>query len=86
MQTTLAWLQTLRGEDAEAAGTVAAAIALDPSAARPYVIRGLLAARAGRLADAISAWKAARERDPATPNIDTMIDEATRRLAGPLPR
>ena len=86
MQTTLAWLQTLRGEDAEAAGTVAAAIALDPSAARPYVIRGLLAARAGRLADAISAWKAARERDPATPNIDTMIDEATRRLAAPLPR
>ena len=59
---------------------VAAALALDPSAARPYVIRGVLAARAGRFADAIASWKAARDRDPATPNIDRMIDEATRRL------
>lgn len=45
------------------------------------MIRGVLAARAGKLADAIAAWKKARSLDAATPNIDTMIDEATKRLA-----
>ncbi len=80
MQTTLAWLHVQRGEDADAERAVAAALALDASAARPYVIRGVLAARAGRFTEALSNWKAARERDPATPNIDRMIDEASRRL------
>lgn len=83
MQATLAWLHAQRGEDADAARVVDAALALDPSAARPYVIRGVLAARAGRFSDALASWKAARDRDPATPNIDRMIDEATRRLVPP---
>lgn len=83
MQATLAWLHAQRGEDAEAARVVEAALALDPSAARPYVIRGVLFARAGRFSDALASWKAARDRDPATPNIDRMIEEATRRLAAP---
>ena len=82
----LAWLHALKGEDAEAARTVDAALALDPNVARPYVIRGVLAARAGKLADAITAWKKARSLDAATPNIDRMIDEAGRRLAGNPPR
>ncbi len=80
MQTTLAWLLTQRGQTAEGERAVAAALALDPAAARPYVIRGVLAARAGRFAEAIESWKAARDRDPATANIDRMIEEATRRL------
>ena len=58
-------------------------LAVDPALARPYVIRGVLAARAGRFNDALASWKAARERDPRTPNIDRMIDEATRRATPP---
>lgn len=80
MQAALAWLHAQRGEDADAARVVEAALALDPSAARPYVIRGVLAARAGRFAEALASWQTARDRDPATPNIDKMIDEATRRV------
>jgi len=77
----LAWLHALKGDDAEATRAVDAALALDATQARPHVIRGVLAARAGKLADAIAAWKKARSLDAATPNIDTMIDEATKRLA-----
>ena len=77
----LAWLHALKGDDAEASRAADAALALDQNMARPYVIRGVLAARAGRLADAIAAWKKARSLDAATPNIDTMIDEASKRLA-----
>lgn len=84
-QAQLAWLHTERGEDAEAARAADAAIAIDATLARPWVVRGVLAARAGRFADAVTAWKTARERDPATPNIDRLIDEATRRLAQPPP-
>jgi hypothetical protein len=53
---------------------------LNPAFARPYVVRGVLAARSGRFPEALASWKAARQRDPATPNIDRMIEEATRRV------
>lgn len=86
MQATLAWLHAQRGEDADADRVATAALALDPGAARPYVIRGVVAARAGRFKEALASWRAARDRDPATPNIDRMIEEATRRLAAPPPR
>ncbi len=82
-QSQLAWLLAERGNDVEAERAAAAAIAIDASLARPWVVRGVVAARAGRFADALAAWKTARDRDPATPNIDRMIDEATRRLAPP---
>ncbi|MEZ5420007.1 MAG: hypothetical protein R2708_22065 [Vicinamibacterales bacterium] len=82
-QTELAWLLAQRGDAAEAEHALAAALALDPSAGRPHVIRGVLAARAGRFGDALASWKTARDLDPALPNIDRMIDEASRRLAPP---
>ncbi len=82
-QAALAWLHAERGEAEAAERAVDAALAVDPALARPYVIRGVLAARAGRFGDALASWKAARERDPGTPNIDRMIDEATRRAAQP---
>jgi predicted CXXCH cytochrome family protein len=82
-QATLAWLLAERGETEAAERAVDAALAIDPALARPYVIRGGLAARAGRFRDALASWKAARERDPQTPNIDRMIEEATRRAAPP---
>lgn len=85
-QTSLAWLLAQQGDNQAADAAAAAAIALDPAFARPHVIRGVLAARAGRFTDAIASWKTARQLDPATPNIDKLIDEATRRAAAPPPR
>ena len=82
-QASLAWLYAQRGQAGEAEAAVAAAIAVDPALARPYVIRGVLAARAGRFDDALAAWRTARERNPKTPNIDRMIDEAQRRVTPP---
>ncbi len=82
-QAALAWLLAQRGDTDEAERVIAAALTVDPALARLYVIRGVLAARAGRFGDALTSWKAARERDPRTPNIDTMIEEATRRSAPP---
>ncbi len=82
-QATLAWLHAERGETEAAERAVDAALAVDATMARPHVIRGVLAARAGRFADAATSWKAARARDPRTPNIDRMIEEATRRAAPP---
>ena len=79
----MARLHAERGEAEASARAVDAALAVDPALARPYVIRGVLAARAGRFSDALASWKAARERDPHTPNIDRMIDEATRRSTPP---
>jgi predicted CXXCH cytochrome family protein len=82
-QTTLAWLLAQRGDAAGADDAVRAALALDARVARPHVIRGVLAARAGRFDAALASWRRARELDPTTPNIDRMIDEAQRRLAPP---
>ena len=82
-QASLAWLHAQRGEAELAEQAIETALAVDPALARPYVIRGVLAARAGRFKDAVTSWKAARERDPETPNIDRMIAEAARRLAAP---
>jgi Flp pilus assembly protein TadD len=79
-QATLAWLHAQRGEVQEAERLVRAALTLDPTLARPHVIRGVLAARDGRFADAVASWKAARDLDPDTPNIERMIEEATRRM------
>ena len=80
-QASLAWLYAQRGQATEAERAIAAAIAVDPAMARPHVIRGVLAARAGRFREALASWKTARELDPRTPNIDRMIDEVTRRAA-----
>lgn len=82
-QALLAWVHAERGEDDAAVRAADAAARVDPTLARPYVVRGVIAARNGRFAEALAQWKAAKERDPATPNIDRLIDEATRRLASP---
>jgi predicted CXXCH cytochrome family protein len=82
-QSSLAWLYAQRGQIAEAQAAIAAAVAVDPTLARPHVIRGVLAARAGRFDDALASWRTARDLDPRTPNIDRMIDEAQRRVTPP---
>ena len=78
-QATLAWLLAERGDAEGAEAAVRTALAVDPRYARPHVIRGLLAARAGRFTDALASWRTARSLDPATPNIDRMIEEAQKR-------
>ena len=82
-QASLAWLLAQRGEADAAEQAVRAAIALDAKFARPHVIRGVLAARAGRYDVALASWRTARDLDPQTPNIDRMIDEAQRRATPP---
>lgn len=47
------------------------------------MIRGVLAARVGRLDDALTSWRTARTLDASTPNIDRTIDEAQRRAPPP---
>ena len=76
----LGWLQSERNRRAEAEAALDTAIRLDPRAARPLVIKGVLAARASEFAQALDHWRKARSLDPTYPNIDRMIEEAEKRL------
>ena len=75
----LGWLESERNRPAEAHSALDTAIRLDPRAARPLVVKGVLAARAGNFAEAIEFWQKAKSLDPTYPNIDRMIAEAERR-------
>lgn len=77
-----AWLASQRGLLDEAEKAVERAIQVDPNFARPYVIKGVLAARAGRYEDAVGLWKKARSIEPGYPRIDDLIAEAEKRKAG----
>ena len=79
-QASLAWLLAQQGDAEAAEQAVRAAIALDAKLPRPHVIRGVLAARAGRFDEALASWRTARDLDPSTPNIERMIEEAQRRV------
>ncbi|MCC7125886.1 MAG: HEAT repeat domain-containing protein, partial [Acidobacteria bacterium] len=57
-----AWFEAARGRLDAAERALDDARLVDDKAPRPYVIRGILAARAGRYQDAIDWWKKARER------------------------
>src|SRR5207302_1250064 len=59
------------------------AIDLDPREARPRVLLGVLAARAGKYDDAIRHWKAAKILAPSYQNLDRLIEEAQKRLKQP---
>ena len=58
------------------------AIQVDPNFARPYVVKGVLSARAGRYQEAVDFWKKARSIEPGYPRIDELIAEAEKRKAG----
>lgn len=73
------WMQSERGRLEEAHRALDRATALDARFARPLVIKGVLAARAERFGEAVDLWKKAREIDPAYPNIDRLIAEASSR-------
>lgn len=80
--TSLAWLEASRGRPEEAGRRFTVAIMLDPVDPRPRVLRGVVAARAGRYEDAVRDWQAARALQPDYPNIDRLIEEARKRIAG----
>ncbi len=78
-QASLGWLELSRGRTAEAADALNAAVTLDPSAARPHVYLGVIAARAGRFDEAVKQFTAARALQPGYPNLDRLIEEARKR-------
>ncbi|MEW6320945.1 MAG: cytochrome c3 family protein [Acidobacteriota bacterium] len=74
-----AWLEAQLGNGDLAVQAADAALALEPRFARALVIKGIVAARAGRFDEAVDLWRRARSMDPGYPNLDRMIDEARRR-------
>jgi predicted CXXCH cytochrome family protein len=77
--TELGWLEAERGHATTAREALDAAIHLEPTYARPVVIKGVLAARENRFGEALELWKKARSLEPSYPNIDKLIEEAERR-------
>ncbi len=74
----VAWLDAQIGKVAEALAAADNALRLQPRYARPWVIKGVIAARTGKYAEAIESWKKARDIEPSYPNIDKLIGEAER--------
>jgi predicted CXXCH cytochrome family protein len=81
-QAALGWLLCERGQIAEAVAALDRAMSLDPRLSRPYVIKGVIAARAERFDEARDLWRKAKELDPGNPNIDRLIQEVEKRRAG----
>jgi tetratricopeptide (TPR) repeat protein len=77
--TSLGWLYVERNRLEEATAALDRAISLAPRAARPLVIKGVIAARQSRFAEAVDLWKKARTLEPGYPNIDRLIAEAEKR-------
>jgi hypothetical protein len=79
--TTLGWLDSARGRTDEAVRELMIAIRMDPSDAQPHVYLGVLAARAGKYAEALQQFKSAKALAPSYQNLDRLIDEAQKRAA-----
>jgi tetratricopeptide (TPR) repeat protein len=75
----LGWLEAERNRLEDANVALENAIRLNPRAARPWVVKGVIAARQNRFAEAADLWRKAKALDPAYPNIDRLIDEAEKR-------
>jgi predicted CXXCH cytochrome family protein len=72
----LAWLEASTGRTASAHAALDAALRIQPQYARPYIVKGVLAARAGRYDEAIDWWKKVRAFDPSNPRVRDLIAEA----------
>ena len=77
--TSLGWLESERQRPLQAHVALDAAIHLDPKAARPVVIKGVLAARDGKFDEALALWRKAKALQPTYPRIDELIAEAEKR-------
>lgn len=73
------WLEAERGNLEEAQEALDDAIAVEPRFARPYIVKGVIAARAERYDEAIELWKKARSIEPEYPRVDELIAEAEKR-------
>jgi predicted CXXCH cytochrome family protein len=73
------WLEAERGNIAQAEHALEDALKVESKYAFPWVVKGVLAARAERYSEAIGFWKQARAIDSTYPNIDRLIAEAERR-------
>ena len=78
----LAWLELSRGRTDEAQQALDAALKVEPRYARPYVVKGIIAAREARFDEAIDWWKKAREITPDDARLGDLIAEAEKRKAG----
>ena len=80
-------LGTLDQRDERVVAVLMARLVDNARVVRAWAAESLLAlditTAPGRAREALASWKMARERDPRTPNIDRMIDEATRRATPP---
>jgi tetratricopeptide (TPR) repeat protein len=72
----LGWLEAERDRTAQAIAALDNAIRLDPAAARPVVIKGVIAARAGRFAEAADLWRKAKALEPGYPKKRRGINPA----------
>jgi predicted CXXCH cytochrome family protein len=78
----IGWLEAERGRTESALRALDDALRIEPRYARPYVIKGIIAARAGRYQDAIGIWKKASELSPGDPVIKQLIAAAEKQKAG----
>ena len=78
-QTTLGWLESSRGDTAQAVTDLRNAVTIDPRNPTPYVYLGVLAARAGKFDEALQHFKKAKEIAPSYRNLDRLISEAQKR-------
>jgi predicted CXXCH cytochrome family protein len=77
--TSLGWLEMARGRDAGAEAAIRTAIDLNPSDARPRMLRGVLLARQNKLDEAVREWTEAKKLDPSNQRLDILIEEARKR-------
>jgi Flp pilus assembly protein TadD len=75
----LGWLEASRGRTEEAQRALYTAIEVEPRFARPYVVKGIIAARESRYREAIDLWKKAQEITPDDPRLADLIAEAQKR-------
>jgi tetratricopeptide (TPR) repeat protein len=78
----IGWLEASRGRVEPARQALDAALKVEPRYPRPYVVKGIIEARAGRYQEAIDLWRKAKELSPDDPIIGQLIAEAEKRKAG----
>jgi predicted CXXCH cytochrome family protein len=81
-ETTLGWLEASRGRTDQAVHTLATAIRLNPSDARPHLYMGVVKARLGAFDEALQQFKTAKTLAPSYQNLDLLISEAQKRASG----
>ena len=78
----IGWLEASRGRVEPATRALDDALKVEPRYPRPYVVKGIIEARAGRYQEAIELWRKAKDLSPDDPMIGQLIAEAEKRKAG----